>query len=250
MGLAGIAALVVGTPAVAADMALKAPPMAEPEVNSWAGWYVGVNGGWGWANPQWIFSGDQFFNTAPGQGFTNSLNGGIVGGQIGLNVVASGPWIVGLEFTGDWANLSQTLVGPVSPAFPFDSFTTKFQDLETVTVRVGYAPSNWLVYIKGGFAAGDIAFSGISGAPVAGVVFSNNQRIFGMTGGAGIEYMWTPHIILGVEYDFVGTFGTGVSTFGNCTAATCTGFTGTPVNAGSMNAFSVQNIIGRVSYKF
>ena len=37
----------IGTPALAADMALKAPPPPAP-VLSWTGGYVGINGGYGW----------------------------------------------------------------------------------------------------------------------------------------------------------------------------------------------------------
>ncbi len=43
IAIAAIVAL-VGPPAFAADMALKAPPPAP--LASWAGWYVGLNAGW------------------------------------------------------------------------------------------------------------------------------------------------------------------------------------------------------------
>src|SRR3982751_5247634 len=39
---------VVAAPGLAADMPRKAPA---PMLFSWAGWYVGVNGGYGWADP-------------------------------------------------------------------------------------------------------------------------------------------------------------------------------------------------------
>jgi outer membrane immunogenic protein len=42
----------IGTPASAADMAVKAPPPAPPlaPVSTWAGWYIGLNAGGGWGN--------------------------------------------------------------------------------------------------------------------------------------------------------------------------------------------------------
>src|SRR5258708_19174182 len=47
-------ALVVGVPALGADMAVKAPlykaPMAAPY--SWTGWYIGANAGYGLGNKQ------------------------------------------------------------------------------------------------------------------------------------------------------------------------------------------------------
>ncbi len=36
--------------ASAADMAVKAPALAPPVLYNWTGWYVGINGGYGWNN--------------------------------------------------------------------------------------------------------------------------------------------------------------------------------------------------------
>ena len=48
--LAGIAvAAFCGVPALAADMAFKAPPPPAPAF-SWAGFYLGINGGYSLAN--------------------------------------------------------------------------------------------------------------------------------------------------------------------------------------------------------
>src|SRR5690242_12989603 len=41
-------ASLIGAPAFAADMAVKAPPPAPAPVYSWTGWYVGLNAGGGW----------------------------------------------------------------------------------------------------------------------------------------------------------------------------------------------------------
>ncbi len=40
----------IGTPAFAADMAVKAPPPAPAPVYSWTGWYIGGNVGGTWSN--------------------------------------------------------------------------------------------------------------------------------------------------------------------------------------------------------
>ena len=44
----GLIALGVTAPALAADMAVKAPPPAPlPVIYNWSGFYIGANGGWG-----------------------------------------------------------------------------------------------------------------------------------------------------------------------------------------------------------
>ena len=45
--VAAIAAL-IGAPAFAAHMAVKAPPPARAPICVWCGWYVGVNVGGAW----------------------------------------------------------------------------------------------------------------------------------------------------------------------------------------------------------
>ena len=46
LGIVGVLALTASGPAGAADMPLKAPPLAAPAFN-WARCYVGVHAGWG-----------------------------------------------------------------------------------------------------------------------------------------------------------------------------------------------------------
>jgi outer membrane immunogenic protein len=147
-------ATLAASPVLAADMELKAPPL--PVMPPWAGSYIGINGGGGWDHNTWTFPTLQFFNTAVNQGFATNPNGGVAGGQMGYNF-QFGQWVIGLEVAGDWSGMRQTLIGPVTPVFPLDSFTTKIQDYETFTARLGFAPGwsgygtgSWLLYVKGG----------------------------------------------------------------------------------------------------
>lgn len=247
VAMAAVASL-GGAPAFAADMPLKAPPLA-PTICNWCGWYVGVNGGVGWEHTTWTFPTANFYDTAAGQGFGTTPNGGLVGGQIGYNWQLGGGWILGGEFMGDWANLTETRVGAVTPVFPLDSYTTQLRDLETLTLRLGYAPGNWLFYGKGGVATGTERLSVISGAPVAGVAFSNDSRRWGPTAGVGVEYMVMPRLSIGVEYDYAALSKQSISTTAVCDgAATCTGVV-TPVSINS-STFGVSTVVGRISYKF
>jgi hypothetical protein len=93
-----------------------------------------------------------FFNTLVGQGVAFNPRGAAIGGQIGY-LMQNNWFVYGFEFSGDWTNLNQTVTGPV-PAFPFDAYTNKITDMETLTARLGIAPGagNWLFYIKLGAA--------------------------------------------------------------------------------------------------
>ena len=97
----------------AADMAVKAPIPLPAPVNSWTGFYIGANGGWGWSsfdtafvpdpNGAFVAGGDlagpRFFNTR--------TNGGVFGGQIGYNW-QTGNWVLGVEGDFDVASISGT----------------------------------------------------------------------------------------------------------------------------------------------
>ena len=110
IAIAAIAAL-MGTSALAADMAVKAPPVPVP-VYSWTGFYVGGNLGYSWGNADTDFNAapvavSQGTQTFPGSGsftypgFVGSEavkpKGIIGGGQIGYNRQFSANWVAGLE---------------------------------------------------------------------------------------------------------------------------------------------------------
>jgi outer membrane immunogenic protein len=247
--------LALAGPAGAADYAARPayppPPLPPPApVWDWSGIYIGANAGEGWAEETWGLPGTQFFSPSTILAtFSTHPKGALAGGQIGINRQVGPwlfglPWVFGVEFTGDWAHLTDTRVGPFA-RFPNDVWTTKFTNLETLTFRFGVPVNNWLFYGKAGGAMGAVSLHAVSGPPgVVGVDFSNGQKVWGPTLGAGIEYALTQNLILGVEYDFIrftpGSFN-GVGTAGTFT---------TPVNVGANSTFDVQMVLGRISYKF
>src|ERR1700684_1991500 len=85
LGSAGALVLLVAGPAVAADMPLKAPPMA-PAIVDWTGAYIGVNGGWGREDTTWTFTTPQFFDDVGGHSFAVNPSTGVLGGHVGYNM--------------------------------------------------------------------------------------------------------------------------------------------------------------------
>ena len=87
--------------ATAADLSLppiyKAPP---PAYFSWTGWYIGVNGGWGWGTTSHTVTAGVTGLPALTTGNFNT-SGGLAGGTVGYTYEFN--WfLVGAEADLDW----------------------------------------------------------------------------------------------------------------------------------------------------
>jgi outer membrane immunogenic protein len=191
----------------------KDAPVLLP-VATWAGFYLGVNGGIGG------FDGlkfrDDTFVTATGADFRRitgktDLFGGFGGGQLGFNIQAGG-FVYGVETDIQGSNIQgrggafQLVPPPPAPTLA-GRFAAAKLDIDffgTVRGRVGYAFGNTLLYATGGFAYGgvksDFAFEDTVGN--SGRV-SNNRTATGWVAGAGVEYKIAPNWSFKGEYQFV-----------------------------------------------
>src|ERR1700675_3188824 len=93
LGVAAIAAM-LGTPALAADMPLKAPPPPPAPVWSWTGCYIGINGGGLWAHKDWTSETAGTVGLPIG---SHDLNSGLFGGQVGCDYQFSGRFVIGIQ---------------------------------------------------------------------------------------------------------------------------------------------------------
>jgi len=210
----------MGGYAAAADLptapAYKAPaPVAA--VYNWTGFYVGVNGGYGWGkqDPLVLFS-NRFDRT----GF--DVNGGMIGGTFG-GQIQQGYVVLGLEGDLDWANIKGSSV--VTPTIFGEGFgngvrlntSTNIEALGTVRARLGVAMNNVLIYATGGaaFVKSTASASTIAGLPCGtlGVLpdCSGSSWRPGIAAGLGVEYAFTPNWSLKAEYLYTKIVGTGVS---------------------------------------
>ncbi len=199
----------------AADMSmpLKAPPMAPPTSN-WTGFYIGVNGGAGWATAASSIDLGALTGLTTGLGTfpvgSHEINGFLGGGQIGYNW-QTGNVVLGVEGDGDWANISGTapcLEGVLS-------CSANIQWTADATVRLGVLPlSNMLVYVKGGAAwAGvnyNLSSSGILTTAAIGASLTTTKT--GGLLGIGTEYLFAPHWTAKIEYNYT-DFGSHTDTF-------------------------------------
>jgi outer membrane immunogenic protein len=195
LGAVGLIALGMATPALAADMPVKAapPPVYVAPIYNWTGFYIGANGGWAQSRSCVDFFNATGFDFADG---CRERSGGVVGGQFGYRWQAS-QWVFGVEAQGDWADLSNTRLSIINQMF---STRTKTDGIGLFTGQIGYAWNASLFYVKGGAAVTDNRFSILSTLTGTELAAASATR-WGGTVGVGWEYGFAPNWSAGIEYD-------------------------------------------------
>jgi len=173
---AGAQAADLGSPRMPIAAAVVAPAF------SWSGFYLGAHVGYGFGN-------SRFFN---GIAFPTSVNGPLVGGQIGFNYQIN-QIVLGAE-----ADLAFAAITGRASNFPAISHRTNM--LGSVRARGGFAVDRALVYVTGG-----LGFQG--GAVAQDPTAPQKYTRMGWTVGAGVEYAVTQNWTAKLEYSYY-NFGT------------------------------------------
>lgn len=192
-----------------------------PWYPTWTGFYVGVNGGYGWGRAD-DTSSLIAVDTIGGVGSPFTINasetarvkfdGALGGAQIGGNI-QTGRFVFGFEAdfdaTDQKGNSSTVIPIPAlgSPASITETHTEKLEWLSTIRGRLGYSFNNVLFYATGG-----IAFAGLNssdnvvveschfGPPCSIGNFNQTETKTGWVVGGGGEYAIDPHWSLKIEY--------------------------------------------------
>ena len=184
--LASVGVLALGVvQASAADIvrSRRAPPPAPVYIAppfTWTGGYVGINGGYGFGRSDF---------SAPFTTGSFDTSGGLVGGTLGYNYQVN-QLVFGIEgdLDASWIKGSAACGGLTCE--------TKNNWLATARGRLGYAAGNFMPYITGGAAFGDIKTS-ITG------IGSTTETKTGWTGGGGVEYAFNGPWSAKLEYLYV-----------------------------------------------
>jgi outer membrane immunogenic protein len=204
----------VGTPALAADMALKAPPPSAP-VATWTGWYIGADVGGTWFNQSATWNplpSAVGFNAFPITG--TERGSGLIGGvYAGYNYQISPKGLVGIEadISGTRANGNVTqVITAFATGIPvpgsFTSMSSRLDWLSSVRGRIGVlATPSVLAYVTGGAAWGGFNYSASNSNGGVGAAFYNapvsfNKTQSGFVVGGGLEWMATRNWLLRAEY--------------------------------------------------
>jgi outer membrane immunogenic protein len=196
--IGAIAALALaGTAANAADLPVKARPMAPVATMNWTGCYLGANLGYGWGRG--TASATALGVTVSG---SEHLDGVLGGGQIGCNYQMNNI-VFGIE--GDIQGTDQHR----TTTFTAGGFSLAESDslpwFGTVRGRVGItlAPT-WLVYATGGGGGAGLRSTATATGPVTGTLTNNTTRGIWTVGG-GVENMFMPHWSWKLEYLYFST---------------------------------------------
>jgi outer membrane immunogenic protein len=214
--LSAIAFTVFASNVNAADLPVKAAPMAPPPpAFSWTGIYIGghLGGGWGqktWSQPSG--SGDTT-GLVDAEGTTSGILGG---GQIGLNYQFSPRWVAGIEADFSWGNIKGSfpcfdgfhqIIGEASA----DHCGAKSDSIVTVVGRVGPTVGPMWIYLLGGGAwvrdhyTDSYFFPDHYGSFVVG--YSASETRSGWTVGGGVEYAVDANWSAKIQYNYM-DFGT------------------------------------------
>ena len=168
---AGLLAATMASPSSAADLPrpiYKGPAFVAP-VFTWTGFYIGINGGYGFGSSNWD----------PGPGF--DTDGWLVGGTLGYNL-QTGNFVWGIEADLDYSNMKGKSAG----------VETKVAWFGTLRGRIGYAFDRFLPYITGGAAAAQITMDTGAG--------DDKDTQIGWTIGAGVEWAFLANWSAKLEY--------------------------------------------------
>jgi outer membrane immunogenic protein len=194
--------MMMAAPSSAADLprpVYKGPAFVAP-VFTWTGFYVGVNGGYGFGTSNWD----------PGPSF--NANGGLVGGTLGYNL-QTGSYVWGVEGDIAWSGMKGDSGG----------VETKVPWFGTVRGRIGYAFDRFLPYITGGAAIAQVKMDSGAG--------TDDETRVGWTIGAGVEWAFLPSWSAKLEYLYA-DLGKATCDAGSCGAAADVSFKTSIVRAG------------------
>ena len=190
-----VALIALGT-GIAGAADLPAAPIYALPSSSWTGFYVGGNLGGAWAD-----------NTRKGVF--------IGGGQLGYNYQI-GYIVLGVEGDFDWttnSNGNSAVLGPFATAGASGQaratenaveVTSNNKWISTLSARFGLTMEElFLFYGKAG--AGFVGNNGLTVTNVTtGQSFSGSSSNIAWLVGGGLEFAFTPHWTMKVEYDYLG----------------------------------------------
>jgi len=194
-----------GLPGVAVD----------PVGMRWSGFYLGLHGGFGHAEPDnTAFDVNRVVvtcETGPNSGIPRACasgdrDGEFIGLQFGYNLLATPNLLLGVEFDSSAAGIDKTTGNCAATGCASSEVETDY--LGTIRGRLGYVQGNWLIYGTGGVAfthsnttrtITNVVNPGAA-ALLTGRSAEDSGFETGWVAGGGIEWAIFPSLTLKLEY--------------------------------------------------
>jgi opacity protein-like surface antigen len=210
---AAVLAATLAGPAVAADLPVKSAVPVVP-VFSWTGCYLGAHVGGGRGSKDMTDPVQLVQDTLSGTPVTAGITtvttnptGVVIGGEIGCDYQFANNVVIGIEGTASGTTMrGSALVGLPAAGLPSEFALVQSTNdfLASVTGRIGYAFDTILLYGRGGFAVAGDKYD-VSGGDFAGsgpFHFQGADNRYGWVVGGGVDWAFTRHWSMNVEYDF------------------------------------------------
>ena len=187
---------------------MSAPATAEftPTTSPWGGFYVGVQGGYGWGKTDVVEdpANPVAYNGA-GNGWSYDAEGMLGGVHVGLDW-ESYALILGIEASLGYLAVEGEAPDPASPGLDTVALGGRGYYAD-ITGRIGFAPDNTLYYMKGGLALADLGLeiedtcSGGS-CSLTTITATDDGLQDGWTMGVGIAYAFSSGLSARLEYAY------------------------------------------------
>ena len=182
---------------------------------NWSGFYLGVHGGYVWAN-----SDSKSYNTVTGalvdtESFsTDHPYGGI---QIGNDFMLTQYLLLGIDLKCSYHGSTNDRTVSNTAGTNIRDSQSKTDWSESAVVRLGYVYRNWLFYGLGGIifdqgSAQRTQLVGTTGKATPGTSENDSVNRVGWTAGCGVEYGFSPGWSAFLEYRY-NSFSTYTNTY-------------------------------------
>jgi outer membrane immunogenic protein len=190
ISLAGAVLLSLASPALAADVPVKAPAPAMALLD-WTGFYVGAQLGHGWGNDEWVNAGGAYRFA-----WTSS---GVFGGLHAGYSRQFGALVAGLQAEINASGIRGSGIDAVVCGLPCN-YTSEVRWFGSIDGRLGFASGRTLFYAIGGLAFAEIGHT--FAVPGAVPLTAYSASYSGWNLGAGLEYLFAPNWTARVEYRY------------------------------------------------
>ena len=197
--------------------------------NPFNGFYMGVHGGYGWASSDVDYDFVVDFGILPDDDdddddddfsgdYQIDSEGALLGLQAGANFVMGNGLLLGAEVSGTWAAISGDTsfsvlddgqFGPPGITGVDVDVNNKLNGIGLAQVKLGWANDTFAVYGMGGFALGqftrtvDVESRNFFAPFQIDGNSDYEDTLSGWTLGAGLDYMVTEGVSVGVSYNYV-----------------------------------------------